>query len=308
MSRTALLIRTHFADEQLRAFAERLISEGVFDTFILADESDGPLDFGVLPKVSLTADTIPELALYDGLPNLYWRCGDYGLYAARRALPDYDGFWMIEPDARIRSDQPSQLLAHYPPCSEIDFLAGRLKPADADWDWAVTMDPSEGPVWRCLFSLVRLSAQAIDALYAARRRASLLHWARGRDPEAWPNDEAFVASALARQGYACRDLNDYGQVYDEAGYSFWLPISERELQTSGRDGWIYHPVLTGQPYFLKLCRLAVRLNALDELELVVERQIGVEWTADEAKGHRRAIDFLRTQREIATAETPLAAE
>src|SRR6185312_6177011 len=104
MSRTALLIRTHFADEHLRAYAERLRAEGVFDVFILADETKAVLDFGDLPKVSLTTDTASELALYDAPPNLFWRCGDYGLYAARRALPDYDGFWMLEPDARIKSE------------------------------------------------------------------------------------------------------------------------------------------------------------------------------------------------------------
>ena len=60
--------------------------------------------------------------------------------------------------------------------------------------------------------------------------------------------------------------------------------------------------------FLKLCRLAMRMDALDELEIIVERQIDVEWSAAEAKAHRRAIDFLRTQREIATAPPPLAAE
>ena len=308
MSRTALLIRTHFVDEQLRAFADRLRAEGVFDVFILADESREELDAGDLPKVSLRADTASALDLYDVPQNLYWRCGDYGLYAARQLLPDYDGFWMIEPDARLKSDRPSDILSRFPACSEVDFLAGRLRLAEADWDWARTMQPDEGPVWRCLFAVVRLSAVAIDTLYAARRRASLLHRARGRGPEAWPNDEAFVATTLARLGFASRDLNDFGQVYDEAGFSFWLPISEREFETSGHDGWLYHPVLSGQPYFIKLCRLAMRLGALDELELIVERQIGVEWTADEAKAHRRAIDFLRTQREIATARPPLAAE
>jgi hypothetical protein len=308
MSRTALLIRTHVDSEHLRSFAEGVRAEGVFDVYILADESRETLDFGDLPKLSLTGDALSSLGLYDGMQNVFWRCGDYGLYAARKAFPDYDGFWLIEPDVRLKSDRPSELLARFPSCAEIDFLAGRLKPADGDWDWAQTMDPADGPVWRCLFSLVRLSAQAIDALYAARRRASLLHWARGREPDAWPNDEAFVASTLARQGYACRDLNDFGQVYDETGFSFWLPISERELQTSGRDEWIYHPVLSGQAYFLKLCRLAMRIGALDELEIIVDRQTGLEWSAEEARSHRRAIDFLRTQREIATAPPPLAAE
>lgn len=308
MSRTALLIRTHFVNEQLRAFADGLRAEGAFDVFVVADETHGELDFGDLPKISLRADTASVLALYDETQNLFWRCGDYGLYAARHLLPGYDGFWLIEPDARLKSERPSDLLARFPACAEVDFLAGRLKPADADWDWAQTMDAEEGPVWRCLFALVRLSARAIDVLLNERRRASLLHRARRREPAAWPNDESFVASTLARRGLVCRDLNDFGQVYDEAGFSFWLPISERELVASGRDGWIYHPVLSGQAYFLKLCRLAMRMDALDELELIVERQIGVEWTAVEAKAHRRAIDFLRTQREIATAPPPLAAE
>ena len=308
MSRTALLIRTHFVDEPLLAFADGLRAEGVFDVFILADETRETLDFGGLPKVSLRADTAAALDVHDLPTNLYWRCGDYGLYAARQLLPDYDGFWMIEPDARLKSARPSDILSRFPACSEVDFLAGRLRPAEADWDWARTIQPEDGPVWRCLFAVVRVSAAAIDALYAERRRASIVHRARGRDSEAWPNDEAFVASTLARLGFTCRDLNDFGQIYDEAGFSFWLPISQREFDTSGRDGWLYHPVLSGQPYFIKLCRLAMRLGALDELELIVERQIGAEWTAEEAKAHRRAIDFLRTQREIATAQPPLAAE
>ena len=308
MSRTAVLIRTHYVDEQLRAFAERLRAGSEFDVYVVADETRGALDFGDIPKLSLTAPILASLGLYGAAPDLLWRCGDYGLYVARRALPAYDAFWMIEPDVRLNAERPSGILARFPGPAEVDFLAGRLRPAEADWDWAAMMEPETGPVWRCLFALVRLSAPAIDLLLEVRRQATARHLSQGRDPAAWPNDEAFVATTLARNGRSCRDLNDFGQIYDEAGFSFWFPVSQRELEAGGREGWIYHPVLSGQAYFIKLCRLAVRHGAIDELEKLVERMIGVEWTAEEAKSHRRAIDFLRVQHAIATAAPPLAAE
>ena len=308
MGRTAVLIRTHFVDDALLAFAGRLAAEGVFEVYVVADETRGALDFGAIPTLSLTPEVIADLGLYAGAPNLLWRCGDYGFYAARRALPQYDGFWMIEPDVRLMDDRPSDILDRFPGPEEIDFLAGRLRLAEGDWDWDVTMDAAEGPVWRCLFAVTRLSARAIDHLHEQRRRASATHLAEGRAPSLWPNDEAFVATTMARSGLQMRDLNDFGQVYDAAGLSFWFPMSERELAANGREGFIYHPVLSGEAYFLKLCRLAVRHGALEALEDIVERMIGLEWTAEEAVGHRRAIDFVRTHQAIGSAPLPLAAE
>ena len=293
MARTAVLIRTHFVDDALLALAERLAADGKFEVYALADESRGALDFGTIPKLSLTAQVIADLGVYAGAPKLLWRCGDYGFYAARRGLPQYDAFWMIEADVRLNTDRPSSILDRFPGSDEIDFLAGRLRLAEGDWDWGATMDAAGGPVWRCLFAVTRLSARAIDHLHEERRRASAAHLAERRDPALWPNDEAFVATTMARSGFPMRDLNDFGQVYDEAGFSFWFPMSERELEACGRDGFIYHPVLSGEAYFLKLCRLAVRHGALDALEGIVEGMIGLEWTAEEAVGHRRSVDYVR---------------
>lgn len=307
MSRIAVLIRTHYVDGPLLAFAERLAA-GAFDVYVLADETKGPLDFGDLRKVSITNETISALGLFAGAPSLLWRCGDYGLYAARKALPQYDAFWMVEPDVRLISDRPSDILARFPGPEEVDFLAGRLRPAEADWDWGASMQAAGQPVWRCLFAVVRLSAPALDLLYEARRTASAAHLAMGLDPTAWPNDEAFVASTLKRSGVSMRDLNAFGQVYDDLGLSFWFPVSERELEVTGREGWIYHPVLRGEAYFLKLCRLAVRHGVIGEMERIVEQMIGLEWTAEEAVAHRRAIDFLKVQQMIANAPAQLAAE
>ena len=298
----AVLIRTHYVDDQLLAFAGRLAGDGVFDVYAVADETRGALDFGVIPKLSLTPERAAGLGLYTEAPNLFWRCGDYGFYAARQALPQYDGFWMLEPDVRLKAGRPSDILARFPGPDQVDLLAGRLRPAGEDWDWGATMDPAAGPVWRCLFAVTRLSTRAIDLLYDARRRASAEHLERAGDPALWPNDEAFVASTIARSSLTLGDLNDFGQVYEDAGFSFWFALSERELEATGREGFIYHPVLSGQAYFIKLCRLAVREGAVGALEEIIERLIGVEWSPEEARGHRLALDFLRPR------PPPLAAE
>ena len=295
MSRTALLIRTHYADDQLRGFVEQLRADGAFDVFILADERRGPVALGDAAKIVLTPELPAELGLYEGTPNLLWRCGDYALYAARRALPDYEAFWMIEPDVRLCSTRPSDILSRFPPPDQVDFLAAHLRPAEPDWNWARTMSADDGPVWRCLFALVRVSARALDVMLEERRRSSRLFEESGQDPAFWPNDEAFTASALARNGLVCRDFNDFGQVYEPVGFSFWLPISEREFLAAGREGWIYHPVLSGQRYFLKLFRLASEQGNLDGLERLIDSLVGSEWSEEEAAGHRRALAFARSQ-------------
>ncbi len=301
MGGTALLIRTHYADAPLRAFIDLARADGAFDVFVLADESRGPVDVGDAPKIPVTPDLPAELGLYRETPNLLWRCGDYVLYAARQRLPGYEAFWMIEPDVRLCADKPSDILGRFPPPEAADFLAAHLRPAEPNWNWGRTMD-ADGPVWRCLFSLVRFSARALDIMLEARRRLSAAYPLSGKDPTFWPNDEAFAASTLVRAGLHCRDLNDFGQIYESVGFSYWLPVSEREVAASGREGWIYHPVLSGQRYFIKLFRLAVEQGALDNLEALVDRLIGAEWTAEEALGHHRAIELARSQLRIAAGK------
>ena len=309
MRRAALLIRTHYVDAGLRALIDGLRRDDALDVFVLADERRGGLDFGDVPKVALPQDLPQSLGLYAETPNLMWRCGDYGLYAARQQLPDYAAFWMMEPDVRIQAAQPLGLLAGFPPPEEVDFLAANLRPAEPDWNWGRTMDPAGGPIWRCLFPLVRLSARAIDLMLDERRQASTSFRAGGGDPLFWPNDEVFTASTLVRRGLVCRDLNDFGQVYDPANFSFWFPISERELAAGGQEGRVYHPVLSGQAYFTKLFRLANEQGNLEGLEQLVDRLVGAEWTPEEALGHHRSIAFARSQLRLADAPAdPYAAQ
>lgn len=292
MTETAILVRTHYADAQVRALVEALAASSRHPVWALVDESRGPVDFGAIPKISLDAHLPGELGLYGAAPRLYWRCGDYGLYAARRALPSISRFWLIEPDVRLRLERPGEFFDRFAE-DPADLLVSHLRPAEASWDWGQTMADG-APVWRCLFPLLRISAPALDALLEARREAGARFVASGRDPQVWPNDEVFVATTLMRAGFDCRDLNAHGEVYDPQSFGFWWPISDRQLQAEGRDGFAYHPVLNGEAYFQKLLQLARGLGDFAALEGAIEALTGVEWTEEQAGCYRRAVELAKS--------------
>src|SRR5262249_35166596 len=153
------------------------------EVYALVDESRGPVAFGAIPKISLGPGLPAELGLCDGFQKPFWRCGDYGLYAARRALPDKARFWLIEPDVRIRMAEPGAFFEQFAACPA-DLIVPWLKPAEPNWDWGRTMDDG-GPVWRCLYPLLRINARALDTLFEARRELAARFVAEGRDPQLW---------------------------------------------------------------------------------------------------------------------------
>ena len=308
MTDTAILVRTHYLDEELRRLILSLADSTPHPVYALVDESLRPVEFGSIPKISLGPGLAGELGLYDGADRLYWRCGDYGLYAARRALPQVERFWMIEPDVRLRLDRPGGFFDRFA-AVPADLIVTNLRPAEPSWDWGKTMDDGE-PVWRCLFPLLRVTARALDVLLPARRAFAARFVAAGADPQFWPNDEVFTATTLMRAGFDCRDLNaagpnsgpesgpesgpDSGQVYDPATFGYWWPLSDRQVAETGREGFAYHPVLNGDRYFQKLFHLAVRLNDFAALEGAIEALVGVEWDEAKAAHYRQAVAMARS--------------
>jgi hypothetical protein len=292
MTDTAILVRTHYADDQVRGFIASLAETSAHPVYALVDESRSAIDFGATPKIALTAGLPAELGLYGEAPKLYWRCGDYGLYAARRALPEVARFWLIEPDVRLNLDRPGQFFERFA-ADPADLIVSHLRPAEPGWDWGKTIDDG-GPVWRCLFPLLRISAGALDHMLDARREAGARFAAGGRDPQFWPNDEVFTATTLMRAGLTGRDLNAEGQVYDPDSFGFWWPLSDRQVREQGREGFAYHPVLNGDRYFQKLFQLTCRLGDFAALEGAIEALIGVEWDEAQAANYRRAVALAKS--------------
>jgi len=213
---------------------------------IACDERRRPVDMGGRHKVGYDVPRLRELGLLPH-PKCGWRCGDYAYYVARQACPDYDFYWLTEPDVWVNTHDLPGFMASFD-ASDADFLASRLRPANAGWDWHRTMADRYAQVFACIFPITRLSGRAIDHLHAARRAA--------RKPPSdavfasWPNDEVFVATELMNHGFACADFNDVRPgSYTDHSLRTGLPHDRETLQTAPPDGLIYHPVRAFAAWF-----------------------------------------------------------
>jgi hypothetical protein len=180
------------------------------------------------------------------VPRWGWRCGDYALYAVRRAFPDHDRYWMIEPDVRLNTDDAAGFFARFAAAPQ-DLLAAGLRPRNRSWSHHAAMARFVPEVMGCLFPVVRLSGRALDHL--VRRRATMrAEWeaANAAGPElAWPNDESFVASELHAAGFDIADLAEVcpGVYRLNEGWGWRYPVHPEAPVFRQPDGRIYHPVV-----------------------------------------------------------------
>ncbi|AJE47065.1 hypothetical protein [Celeribacter indicus] len=159
---------------------------------------------GVTPPVPV-ADFDDDWVRSNGLRLLDdygWRCGDYALYALRRKFPDYDRYWLIEPDVSIHGDIAG-------------FFAGaaRLDPDALGVDFHrqeqvnrfVKGLPDNLVPYRATFALTRFSGRALDYLFAARQDYS----GKGTGSHRFTNDETFCFSHLvAHPGFTAGGLRE----------------------------------------------------------------------------------------------------
>jgi hypothetical protein len=239
-----ILIRATTLTERTAGLADELARASGLQVGFLLDGRHPVNVETTRPIVSLTEAACTAHGLLCP-PDFAWRCGDYGLYLARSQFPEVSHFWLIEYDVRLAGGPAEDFFAAFLRTHEVDFLAAHLRPAEADWDWFAHASGRGVRPHRCLFTVVRLSARALDFLLEGRRRQGQMRQRR----KVWPNDEAFVATSLANADFVCRDFNSFGHV-------FYTPQTN---STTGRfDGdnfhpppegvRIYHPVLFGEAF------------------------------------------------------------
>lgn len=234
----------------------------------VVDERSAVVDTAEFDKISLTMAAFRGLNLYCP-SDVGWRCGDYGFYFARQRFPQERFFWLMEYDVRLTGPDLGQFFDCFVQADAVDLIAGHYRMAESWWYWTHTMATRDQPVWRCLFPVVRLSAAAVDLLYAER-----LAYARKPLRLAnWPNDESFVATTLARDGRRCADINDFGtQLYDDTSYTFGEPINGDEFDERGQQLKLYHPVLYGEDLRRKL-KFMAWINKGESLPRKVKRRV-----------------------------------
>ncbi len=239
MTRTLVIVRTHRADVASLAAFDLLAEAGLdADIVFCVDEREQAADMGARAKVSFSQDTLARLGLY-AHRNCGWRCGDYSYYVTRDARPDYDYYWLIEPDVRIHVDSLADFFAPLAHVSA-DLLAAQYGPRSNLWGWTRTIAASGLPAYGCLYPITRLSGRGIDTLLKIRREWSAdSTMATALD---WPNDEAFTATALTAAGFVCRDLNAEMTCYTAQSFGVTAVVDYDLVLQSSPNGLIYHPV------------------------------------------------------------------
>lgn len=244
MADQALLIRCRQVDDDVLRQARRFASFFKDHIFFVCDAYGDPNR----PPVTLDGSTLTigrKFLWQMGVSRFRkagWQFGDLAYCAAATLMPDFDLFWMIEPDVHFGLD-PDNFFAVFNDVA-VDYLAPYLSIRHAGWRWHASMAPYVPTVYGAPFPFTRLSKRAIAHLKASRRSyfglpsvaAALARQASMQIA----NDECFVASILMRDGFVCADMLEFYPAPFRGYFSTGVPIHRDELPFL--EGRIVHPV------------------------------------------------------------------
>lgn len=135
-----------------------------------------------------------------------WRCGDYFQIAAANAFPEFEYFWMVEPDVFFNVQD---INSFFKPLEERndDFLACGYGPRRANWIFYRSVSFHFERVFGCLFPLTRISARAVEKVHEDRQNYSHV-WSNLPKPErpVFANDESLVCSSIESAGFLATSI------------------------------------------------------------------------------------------------------
>ena len=268
MRRYAVLFKTHFWDETVRARYDQVCQAAQSgDVIVFVDETRGAVavESGILTARRTTADCerrglamIPEAAAF-------WYNTDYPLYLAAETLAGYDYVLMTEYDCALHLDLDAMI--ERARAGRVDFAASSIRTPIEIWPWTPSVNGVFPPGSKLahLTCVCLLSRSAWQHLYARRLRLAeqyRLGVLQGRREvlaaapaagvvESWPFSEAFMGSELALAGFNLAGLEEFGPT---GGYDWWPPHLASQLSPAANPGF-FHPVLDGARYVDSLLRL-----------------------------------------------------
>ena len=253
--RTAVIFRTHFWDAFAQRQFDRLqaVASGT-DVFVLVDETSGPVAVPHHRVVRVTETSLLAMGLpAAGEGNLLWFNGDYPLYAFLQEQPDYDFYLQLEYDVVINHSIAA--LVGQAARDGIDYIGLTKGEAARDWFWRESCAGAyqPGELRHQLICLSLFSAAALRHLWRQR----LAH-ARARADgtlAGWPFCEGFIPTELSLAGYACGELDSFG---DTEAYDHWPPYLEAD-EPSLRSHSFVHPVLDQARYVASLHKYRIGL-------------------------------------------------
>lgn len=248
-------IRCHSFGEEERILIESILDYfNLQDIFVVCDETKAQVNIeSQYQKISLNWDLIRKLGVFDH-PDLGWRCGDYFYYAILSHRPNYNYYWLCEPDVLFNLDSIRSFFSCFE-SAEDDFLAKGFGKAKQDWAWTSRAKTISDDVYKCFFPLTRLSRRAIIKL--ANERALLFNKLSATKSNEelqriWPNDESFVATIIANRGMVAKSFNFY--LEDKSmldNMTFIQLICYSNKMDDKFHNKVLHPVLYAEKYLKK---------------------------------------------------------
>lgn len=231
-----LIVIRHSGDPERLKFCSSKIEQSAVDFCVIQEKYHEDFqenkiieNFLCLSDAFLKNNSLKKLKNKTG-----WVCGDYIFYAAQEFFPGYDYYWVIDDDLFLNLNidkfiDKANLI-------ESDLMANSFGKSSNKWYWFHRLKekfPNE--VYAMFFGIVRLSAKAIDFLRI--ERASYFNIA----DDLYPNDESFVASHLANNGYVCINMRTkFGEL--NPYFSLNNPVLYEEVLSPEFAEKIIHPI------------------------------------------------------------------
>jgi len=280
--KTIAMIRCVDVGVQELALRDRLAGHFGDDVWFVADNTSGKATWPAEIAGRVIEMTKPRLR---GLglrtfPKSGWQCGDHCYYVADATIPDWDFAWLIENDVGFGFADVGDFFRQFEG-NATDYLAVGLGKRHAGWKWHATMAEALGPrnIHGGPFPLTRLSRRA--AHHLAQARAALYASLDPRIPRNQiPNDEVFVASRIANDGFTWADLKADLPADTFAMFTTTIPVMPEELAHAANAGRVMHPVRPVGTMGGKLERLGMKgyIRLRDRVVSTVGPELWSAWT------------------------------
>ena len=221
-----------------------------------------------------------------------WRCGDYAYYAIRQAHPDYDYYWLIEPDVFLSGD--ARAFFSLFETESADVIG--LDVAEFDPNHRFATHVGNAKPMRAIFALTRFSGAAID--FAYKRRVN--YASKSVPPYNYANDELFMFShTLSRDEFKLGQFRDiaptwFSDVQFDTNPDLIDAMVEQDLKGQNK---ILHPVVDRMTFARALAkRMVGRTGVLGqnktELRALSSSELDqlADYARDELRNHLRAFE------------------
>ena len=221
-----------------------------------------------------------------------WRCGDYAYYALRKAHPDFEYYWLIEPDVFLSGDAR----AFFSLFEEESADVLGLDVAEFDPNHRFATHVGNAKPMRAIFALTRFSGAAIDFAYKRRVNYASI----SVPPYNYANDELFMFShTLSRDEFKLGQFRDiaptwFADVQFDTNPDLIDALVEQDLKGQNK---ILHPVVDRMTFARALAkRMVGRTGVLGqnktELRALSSSELDqlADYARDELRNHLRAFE------------------